>query len=413
MLAILIFAVIPLACVFNVIRLSDPKVLVAVSALCICSLIGALAGAFKVDDQVTDSEARLSQNQRQVRLFIDRIHDGLFQVNPSGTILQINKPMAQFLGCDPGSLNGRNLWDFLIFQDGPPDLSFIPPEQERRSVVVLAKVEGGGQVELLTDFYRRDEGEKFTGFIGCAHLVRRSLTVEKLREHAALAVCLRLKTALQDFIQDAGKALASSPNDPAAAFAALENKVNQFSDSLAVYLETKTLQSWKPKLRLETVHPEELIEGLKSRYEPAARLHHHRMNFQLLSEPTPFTGDAHYLAEMLGNLIEDALKYTPADGQIDVTYRGTDHELRFTVSDNGGGMRNDQVSRIFSPFFQGANGVNTHEEGLGLGLWSARRIAEAHQGLLTVNSEPGEGSDFTFILSRKEESKPAAKSPAA
>ena len=413
MLAIFIFAFIPLAYIFGVIQFSDPKVLIAVFALCVFSLIGALAGAFKVDEQVTKSENLKLQGERQIRIFMDRIHDGVFQVDATGKILQINRSMAHFLGYDTASLLGRNLWEFLSFHDGPPDITFVPPGQERRSLLVPAKVNGGGQVELLVDLYRRDEGTQWSGFIGCAHAVRRALIPEKLREKAALAVCLRLRDALQNYIRDAAATIVTSHENPAAAFAALEDKTRQFSDSLGVYLEAKTVKSWRPKLSMQTIHPDELMEWLWARYQMPAHLRQRKLNFSCPQKPAPFLADFHYLSAMLAILIENAFKYTPLDGEINVTFRGTDQEVQFSVSDNGAGMRSDEASQASSPFFKAENGVNAQGESLGLGLWLAHRIAEAHQGLLTVEADPGKGSVFTFLMPRKVEEQTSAQNPAA
>jgi signal transduction histidine kinase len=114
-------------------------------------------------------------------------------------------------------------------------------------------------------------------------------------------------------------------------------------------------------------------------------------------EPLPqVRGDAERLRQVLTNLIDNAIKYSPAGGDVEVRAYREDGRLRVDVSDQGPGIAKDDQRLIFEKFGRVSGG--TARPGTGLGLFIARSIAEAHGGLLEVASAPDHGSTFTLEL---------------
>jgi signal transduction histidine kinase len=110
------------------------------------------------------------------------------------------------------------------------------------------------------------------------------------------------------------------------------------------------------------------------------------------------TCDRDRIAQVLGNLIGNAIKFTPQNGLITVeTYEG-EHELQVSVSDNGIGIADDQKKRIFERY---AQIENKDRRGLGLGLYISKMLVEAHHGQLRVASIQGKGTRFTFTIPLK------------
>jgi signal transduction histidine kinase len=105
--------------------------------------------------------------------------------------------------------------------------------------------------------------------------------------------------------------------------------------------------------------------------------------------------DRQQIQRVIINLLTNAIRATAAGGTI--TVRGVERggHVAFSVTDTGAGIPRDYLARIFEPFVQVPN---VSQSGSGLGLTIARRIVEAHGGLLTVQSEPGRGSTFTFTV---------------
>ncbi len=104
--------------------------------------------------------------------------------------------------------------------------------------------------------------------------------------------------------------------------------------------------------------------------------------------------DRDALAQVLTNLLENALKYTGAEKRIALRVSATADSVIFTVEDNGIGMTSDERREAFRPFYQADQKLSRTREGCGLGLSIVSRIVKAHSGEITVASEPGKGSVF-------------------
>lgn len=108
--------------------------------------------------------------------------------------------------------------------------------------------------------------------------------------------------------------------------------------------------------------------------------------------------DLRWTAEALGNLLDNAVKYTPPGGCIQVS--ATQYELfcRIDVHDNGIGIAEEEQAQIFGRFYRGRQ--VREQEGLGIGLYIAREIAQKQGGYLKLSSRPGQGSTFSLYLPR-------------
>lgn len=109
-----------------------------------------------------------------------------------------------------------------------------------------------------------------------------------------------------------------------------------------------------------------------------------------------YTGDSELLYQVWVNLLENAVKFTPAGGRIGVSLAAAENAVTVTVWDTGCGMDEDTLPRIFEQFYQGD--TDRRGDGCGLGLALCKRIVELHGGAISAESRPGEGSRFTVSL---------------
>ena len=108
-------------------------------------------------------------------------------------------------------------------------------------------------------------------------------------------------------------------------------------------------------------------------------------------------GDIRLIQRMVANLLDNAIKYTPANGRIDVTLSSSgDQSVQLAIEDNGMGISGQDLERIFERFFR--CDPSRSQAGTGLGLSFAQAVARAHNGDITVTSTSDEGSTFTVVL---------------
>jgi two-component system phosphate regulon sensor histidine kinase PhoR len=123
-----------------------------------------------------------------------------------------------------------------------------------------------------------------------------------------------------------------------------------------------------------------------------------RMTLNLNAAEPVVSGDTEHLSNLVNNLLDNALKYSPEAPEITVETTSNDRGLVLSVTDKGIGMSKSVQSKIFERFYRQTSG-NVHDvKGFGLGLNYVRAIVDAHKGNITVTSEPGKGSRFDVFL---------------
>jgi signal transduction histidine kinase len=154
--------------------------------------------------------------------------------------------------------------------------------------------------------------------------------------------------------------------------------------------ETGTL-----KLALESVNVSVIVEAAVDLYRHVAEDKH--IVVSTASDPTLWLmADRSRLRQVLANLLDNAIKYTPVGGRVDVEAARRQNQAIISVRDTGIGVMAHEASRIWDRLYRGAH--SRSERGLGLGLSLVRAIVMAHRGRVDVSSAPGGGSTFTIAL---------------
>jgi two-component system, NtrC family, sensor histidine kinase HydH len=168
----------------------------------------------------------------------------------------------------------------------------------------------------------------------------------------------------------------------------LQHEVHRLRDILESFLRFARVQP----LRLESIKLSAIVEELCDFYEPTAATKGVVIRTYLAPDLPSAAIDADLLKQALLNLILNAEHAMPSGGELILKTRHEGPWVVLDVIDTGAGMTEDVCARIFDAFF------STRPAGSGLGLPTARKIVEAHGGTLTVQSEPGKGSQFTLRL---------------
>jgi signal transduction histidine kinase len=122
------------------------------------------------------------------------------------------------------------------------------------------------------------------------------------------------------------------------------------------------------------------------------------LRVDLPAELPPVSGDREHLKRVIINLVDNARKYSPREGEIVISSEGGDRAVVVRVKDNGPGIGERDLEKLFDKFFRGSDPIAARTRGSGLGLAIAKGIVEAHKGTIWAQSAPGKGSVFSFSL---------------
>jgi PAS domain S-box-containing protein len=177
---------------------------------------------------------------------------------------------------------------------------------------------------------------------------------------------------------------------------AIVRAVDQMTRLVGDLLDLTKLERSQPlRMELDAEDVAALTARAVESCEPLARTRKLSLESQLPEGPVYVTCDGDRIAQVLGNLIGNAVKFTRDGGSIRVAVVAKGAEVVVSVADTGQGIRNEDLDRIFEPYWQ-PNGQK--KPGAGLGLAIVRAIVEAHGGRVWVDTVPGSGSTFYFSL---------------
>jgi len=355
---------------------------------------------------------RVEDERRRLQGTIDQLPEGVFVADPAGHVLVANHALEELLGAPirvgisyRRQLEGRVVW----LEDGRPVAwDDLPPERALRGELVR-----GVQLTAL-----RPDGSRRDLLVSARPLRGPAGNIEEVIVVAADITALKdLDRAKDEFISIAAHEL-RNPLAGLKGYAELllrraqkqgydeETRrllqaTNQLADRLTV-MTNRLLDVSRLQLgRLELVRQRTDLVALAREVRDTLQLTTQRHLIIVDADPGELVGDwdADRLREVLDNLVGNAIKYAPG-GRITIFLRQEDGQADVLVSDQGPGIPPAQLPHLFERFRQAGRTAAERAGGLGLGLYLARGIVEAHGGRIGVESEPGHGSTFWFTLPR-------------
>lgn len=246
---------------------------------------------------------------------------------------------------------------------------------------------------------------------------RLSLQEEDRRKSDFLAVLAHeLRNPLTPVVNAAFLLRRAAPRSPAfeRAIAMIERQVALLARLIDDLLDLSRISRGKIALQRTTLDLAETTRALVEDRREGMTAKGLSLELLLPGQPLWVEADATRIAQAVGNLLDNAEKYTDRGGRIRIELRSEGDFAALLVADDGIGLIPEDVGRIFSPFVQVGSGSSERKGGLGLGLALVKTLAELHGGTVEAKSEgPGRGSTFTLRLSRAEAPRAPASAPAS
>ena len=229
-------------------------------------------------------------------------------------------------------------------------------------------------------------------------LERLDLSFRQMRQFSADA-SHELQTPLT-ILQGELEVALRTPRTPEAYREVIESALQEI-ERMAVLVEGLLLlaraDTGMLRLDLRPMDAAQLLADVYERVQILAQSRSITLDLQAL-EPHLVLGDRERLRRVLFNLVDNAIKYTPAGGRVTLSLRQRGRRVCLSVQDTGIGLSEAEQEHIFQRFHRADSARERGAQGSGLGLCIARSIVEAHDGALQVASRPGEGSTFTVYL---------------
>jgi heavy metal sensor kinase len=234
-------------------------------------------------------------------------------------------------------------------------------------------------------------------------LSRLEQSVGDMKQFSA-ALAHELRTPLAALRGEAELALmqARSPDDYRRGLASQLEEMDRLSRLITQLLTLARAEAGEIRLARDRVDLGALTAAIVQSLDPVAQARGVTLSHRVDGD-THVTGDAGWLERLILNLVDNAIKFTPRDGQVAVRVGGSGGSVSLEVQDSGIGIAAEALPRIFDRFYQADPSRTSDEEGAGLGLSLARWIAQRHHATIDVRSEPGHGSTFTVRFSENAE----------
>lgn len=246
------------------------------------------------------------------------------------------------------------------------------------------------------------DGEKNQWALFVLHDITRQRKLEAMRKDFVANVSHELRTPLsviKGYVETLVDDHQTMPVEDRERFLrTIERHTERLNSLLDDLLALSRLESITPGLSRERINLSHLIGKLIDDYRARPSCRQHQLNLSVDSAIDEILADPLKITQTLENLLENALKYTPAGSNIDIFVKLQNKEIEISVHDSGPGIPAEDIPHIFERFYRVDKGRSREKGGTGLGLSIAKHIVQLHGGRIWVESELGKGTAIYFTL---------------
>ena len=363
--------------------------------------IGQLAEMFNLmREKLSDTLSEINGERNKLSTILEYMADGLVAIDLQGGIIHVNPAARALLGLDPEDPLPGNYDDLMGHIADNIGLERIKGNCEINGAQDIFAY-GSGIFAVHYDRFKDEDGEDIGIIILIQDITERQKLEDMQRDFVA-NVSHELKTPLTTIKSYTETLMDGAVDDPEMARSFLgivDNEADRMNRLVKDLLQLSRLDHRQERMNFLEGNIVALVRQCMVKVSMTAQQKGHQMN-ALFDERMNIRVlmDKDRMEQVLLNILSNAIKYTPDGGRIDVDIDSDGKEVQIIVSDNGIGISEEELPRIFERFYRVDKARSRSMGGTGLGLAITKQIVEEHQGTITAESTLGKGTKFIITL---------------
>jgi len=370
--------------------------------------VNARLQAENLAERLRATNDQLTQANLRLEAIIGRLPQGVIVVDREGRIVLVNRAAERLLG--RALPVGAKLYSLEVARFKPGgtlyEVDELPLPRSLRGetcygVEIEVKQPGGRVVNTLcSSAPLYDVAGRIVAAVSIFQDITELRELDRLKDEFLSIASHELKnplTVLKGYVQILlrGDVEVSSVRERQV-LTVIDREVNRLSRLINVMLDVSRIQLGGLKLDRQSMDLGALAQKLVEHFQGLSPQH----RFVLRIEPDRVEGlwDPVRIEQVLANLVDNAVKYSPKGGSVAVSVRAVGRQVEVAVRDEGVGIPPDEQDRVFQKFYRARSHASRNVGGIGLGLYVCQEIVRAHGGRMCLESEPGRGSTFSFSL---------------
>ena len=347
------------------------------------------------------TQENLEQESKRLHSILSYMTDGVLATNRRGKVTMINDMAKKQLGVQKEEVLNKSILELLKIEDEYELRDLITQVPE---LMIDSQDANGEYLSLRVRFalVRRESGF-ISGLVAVLHDTTEQEKEERERRLFVSNVSHELRTPLtsvKSYLEALDEGALSEPVAPDFIKVSLD-ETNRMMRMVTDLLHLSRIDNATSHLDVELINFTAFITFILNRFDQI-RGQDEEKKYELVRD-YPITSvwieiDTDKMTQVIDNILNNAIKYSPDGGKITVTMKTTDDQMILSISDQGLGIPKQDLPRIFDRFYRVDSARSRAQGGTGLGLAIAKEIIKQHKGFIWAKSEYGKGSTFTIVL---------------
>ena len=347
------------------------------------------------------TQENLEQESKRLNSILSYMTDGVLATNRRGKITMINDMAKKQLGVQKEEVLNKSILELLKIEDEYELRDLITQVPE---LMIDSQDDNGEYLSLRVRFalVRRESGF-ISGLVAVLHDTTEQEKEERERRLFVSNVSHELRTPLtsvKSYLEALDEGALSEPVAPDFIKVSLD-ETNRMMRMVTDLLHLSRIDNATSHLDVELINFTAFITFILNRFDQI-RGQDEEKKYELVRD-YPITSvwieiDTDKMTQVIDNILNNAIKYSPDGGKITVTMKTTDDQMILSISDQGLGIPKQDLPRIFDRFYRVDRARSRAQGGTGLGLSIAKEIIKQHNGFIWAKSKYGKGSTFTIVL---------------